>query len=65
VPLPDYFLLPADDFSAFHRVVPSDEIWHLYGGDDLELHLIHPDRRYEKRLLSPDPAAGEPMAVVE
>jgi len=60
-----YFLLPGDDFSAFHRVVPSDEIWHLYAGDDLELHLIHADGRYEKRLLSADPAEGEPMAVVE
>lgn len=60
-----YFLLPAEDFSAFHRVVPSDEIWHLYGGDDLELHLIHADGRYETKLLAADPAAGEPTAVVE
>ena len=60
-----YFLFPADDFSAFHRVVPTDEIWHLYAGSDLELHLIHADGRYEKRLLTGDPAAGEPIAVVE
>jgi hypothetical protein len=60
-----YFLLPAEDFSAFHRVVPSDEIWHLYAGEALELHLIHADGRYETRLLSADPAAGEPMTVVE
>lgn len=60
-----YFLLPADAFSAFHRVVSSDEIWHLYAGGDLELHLIHADGRYEKRLLSADPTTGEPMAIVE
>ena len=60
-----YFLLPAGDFSAFHRVVPSDEVWHLYAGDPLELHLIHADGRYERRLLTSDLAAGEPMAVVE
>lgn len=60
-----YFLLPADDFSAFHRVIPSDEVWHLYAGSPLELHLIHADGGYERRVLTTDLAAGEPMAVVE
>lgn len=60
-----YFLLPAGDFSAFHRVVPSDEIWHLYAGDPLELHLIHADGRYERRLLTADLSVGEPETVVE
>jgi hypothetical protein len=59
-----YFLFPADDFSAFHRVVPSDEIWHLYAGDPLELHLIHAEGRYEQRRLTSDLAAGVPIAVV-
>lgn len=45
-----YFLLPAGGFSAFHRV-RSDEVWHHYAGDPLELHLIAPDGRYEFVLL--------------
>mgnify|MGYP002381965885 FL=1 len=34
-----YFLLPAGVFSALHRV-RSDEVWHHYDGDPLELHLL-------------------------
>jgi predicted cupin superfamily sugar epimerase len=34
-----YFLLPAGTFSALHRVA-SDEVWHHYGGDPLDLHEI-------------------------
>jgi predicted cupin superfamily sugar epimerase len=60
-----YFLLPADDFSALHRVTRSDELWHLYAGDPLELHLIHGDGAYEVRHLTSDLADGEPVAVVE
>ncbi len=58
-----YFLLAAPDFSAFHRVT-SDETWHWYAGDPLELHLIHPPGRYEQRLLTTDLARGEPQTTV-
>jgi predicted cupin superfamily sugar epimerase len=34
-----YFLLPAGTFSAWHRVA-SDEVWHHYDGDPVDLHLI-------------------------
>ena len=34
-----YFLLPAGTFSAWHRVA-SDEAWHHYDGDPLDLYLI-------------------------
>ena len=34
-----YFLLRAQDFSALH-VVSSDEVWHHYLGDALELHCF-------------------------
>lgn len=54
-----YFLLPAGAFSAFHRV-RSDEVWHHYRGDPVELHLIEPDGRY--RLVRLDDE--EPQAVV-
>lgn len=34
-----YYLLPAGSFSAWHRV-SSDEVWHHYDGDPLELFLL-------------------------
>lgn len=34
-----YFLLTAETFSAFHRL-PSDEIWHFYAGDPVDLYVI-------------------------
>ena len=59
-----YFLLPADTFSAFHRV-RSDEIWHHYDGDPLALHIIDKAGAYERILLGHNLSAGErPQAVV-
>jgi predicted cupin superfamily sugar epimerase len=58
-----YFLLRGDELSAFHRVTASDEIWNLYAGSGLELHLIHEDGRYERRLLGVEEGA-EPVVVV-
>ena len=37
-----YFLLPAGSFSALHRV-RSDEVWHHYDGDPVELYTLHED----------------------
>ena len=37
-----YFLLPAGSFSALHRV-RSDEVWHHYDGDPVELYTLHDD----------------------
>src|SRR4051812_36956656 len=34
-----YYLLPANALSALHRV-RSDETWHHYAGEPIELHLI-------------------------
>ena len=36
-----YFLLGAEDFSAFHRL-QADEVWHFYSGGRLEISVIHP-----------------------
>ena len=58
-----YFLFSSPDFSAFHRVA-TDETWHVYDGDPLELHLIHSDGRYELRLLTADLTRGEPQTTV-
>lgn len=43
-----YFLLRPEDFSALH-VVTSDEAWHYYCGDALELHCF--DARGEHRAV--------------
>jgi len=59
-----YFLLADRDFSAFHRVRGSDEIWHLYAGGPLELHTIDPTGRYARHELATDVAHSEPAAVV-
>lgn len=34
-----YFLLSDETFSAFHRL-SSDEIWHFYAGDPVELQIL-------------------------
>lgn len=34
-----YFLLEEGNFSAFHRI-KSDECWHFYAGDPLEIYVI-------------------------
>ena len=35
-----YFLLEKGNFSAFHRI-KSDECWHFYDGDPLEIYIIN------------------------
>ena len=60
-----YFLLPAGEFSAFHRLRGSDEIWHHYAGDPVELHTISPDGEHRVTILGPDLERGErPQAIV-
>ena len=34
-----YYLLKSGDFSAFHRI-KSDEIWHFYDGEPLNIYVI-------------------------
>ena len=59
-----YFLLPAGTFSAFHRVA-SDEAWHHYDGDPLDLHLIDDGGAHSVVALGRDFARGElPQYVV-
>lgn len=59
-----YFLLSGNDFSAFHRVRWTDELWHLYAGGPLELHTIDAGRSHGSRLLTTDLDRGEPTALV-
>lgn len=48
-----YFLLDGKNFSAFHRI-KSDELWHFYAGDGLQIYVIHPDGRGEVLKLGND-----------
>ncbi|MEM7552041.1 MAG: cupin domain-containing protein [Bacteroidota bacterium] len=38
-----YFLLTAENFSAFHKI-KSDELWHFYQGDPLEVIILEEDK---------------------
>lgn len=59
-----YFLLPAGTFSALHRV-RSDEVWHHYDGDPIDLHTIDDAGRHLVVRLGKDLASGErPQHVV-
>ncbi|GHA43053.1 cupin domain-containing protein [Streptomyces purpurascens] len=51
-------LLTADSFSALHRL-PTDEIWHFYLGDPLELLLLAPDGSTRTVVLGPDVLGGQ------
>ncbi|SMD34204.1 hypothetical protein SAMN04488029_1897 [Reichenbachiella faecimaris] len=59
-----YFLLTAENFSAFHRI-KSDEMWHFYAGDPLSIYVIHENGNEECITLGLDLDKGEvPQAVV-
>lgn len=53
-----YYLLTSDRASAPHRVA-SDEIWHFYLGDPLELLTISPEGDLEVARLGADLLSGE------
>lgn len=58
------YLLRQNERSRYHRL-RADEVWHLYAGGPLHLHLLHPDGRHERLVLGLDLASGErPQWVV-
>lgn len=59
-----YFLLASGSFSAWHRV-SSDEVWHWYEGEPLELLLAPPDSgSVQRRRLGPAGPGSEPVVTV-
>jgi len=48
-----YYLITPDRFSSLHRV-SSDEIFHFYLGDPVEMLLLYPNGRSRKVILGPD-----------
>lgn len=49
-----YFLLEKGSFSAFHRI-KSDECWHFYSGDPLEIYVLLPSGKMDIITLGNDP----------
>src|SRR6478736_1107742 len=58
-----YYLLEAGSFSEMH-VLESDELFHFYLGDPLEMLQLHPDGRSAVLILGPDLSAGQQVQVV-
>jgi len=59
-----YYLLTPDSFSAIHRV-KSDEVFHFYAGDAVEMLQLSPDGDARILYLGNDLAPGrEPQLVV-
>jgi len=59
-----FYLLEQDSFSEMHRL-RSDEIFHFYAGDPVELLQLHPDGTGTVSILGNDLFAGQrPQLVV-
>lgn len=55
-----YYLLTsaADSFSALHRLA-TDEVYHFYLGDPVEMLLLHPQGHWQRVLLGHDLLGGQ------
>jgi len=53
-----YFLIEANNFSALHKI-KSDETWHFYAGDALEVVEINEEGVLKTTLVGSNLAAGE------
>lgn len=58
-----YYLLSADNFSCMHRVA-SDEFFHFYLGDSLEMLQLHPDGTGQVIVIGNNIVAGERPQVL-
>ena len=58
-----YYLLETGTFSEMH-VLESDEIFHFYLGDPVEMLQLHPDGRSSVVILGPDLSTGQQVQVV-
>ena len=53
-----YFLLEKGNFSAFHRI-KSDECWHFYAGDPLDVFVINTDGKLNIIEIGNDISKGQ------
>ncbi|MEQ8394012.1 cupin domain-containing protein [Thalassobaculum sp.] len=59
-----FYLLPAGEISAWHRVNDATEIWHHYAGAPLTLSLSMDGRTVVDHVMGPDVLAGQAPHVV-
>lgn len=52
-----------DSFSALHRL-PTDEVYHFYLGDPVEMLILHPDGGSQIVTLGPDVLGGQNVQFV-
>lgn len=57
------FTADPDSFSALHRLA-TDEIYHFYLGDPIEITLLYPDGSFRSVTLGQDVLAGEMVQFV-
>jgi uncharacterized protein len=58
-----YYLLTPDTFSALHRLA-SDELFHFYLGDPVEMLQLFPDGSHRVVAIGPDLEAGQRPQVL-
>lgn len=58
-----YFLLHDENFSCMHRL-PTDEVYHFYLGDPVEMLLLYPGGKSEIVILGSGIAAGQRVQFV-
>jgi len=58
-----YFLLSGNNFSAFHRI-KSDELWHFYDGDMLQIFVIDESGALRIIELGREPDKGQVFQAV-
>jgi len=60
-----YYLLTddLDSFSALHRL-PTDEVYHFYLGDPVEMLQLHPDGSSDRVVLGSDVLGGQRVQYV-
>jgi predicted cupin superfamily sugar epimerase len=58
-----YYLLTPETVSLFHRL-KSDEVWHFYQGDAIELVMLHARGKVEVVRLGQRLSEGEPCQAV-
>ncbi len=57
------YLISEGSFSAIHRIT-SDEIFHFYSGDPVEMIQIHPNGELERFIMGSDVMEGQQPQVV-
>ena len=59
-----YYLIGEGDFSAFHKIL-SDEIWHFYAGQPLQLLIIKSDGELQEITLGIGESQQTPQFTVK